>query len=319
MEWVEGVPLTAAASSLDHEDRARLARELLRCFLDQILVGGTFHGDPHPGNLLLQPDGRVALIDCGAIGLLDRRQRGALQAVLVAIAAQDPAQLRDALRPMTTPSKSIDETALERALGVVLVHHLGSGAVPGAALLVALMELTRDFGLALEPVVGGALRALATLQSTLELLAPGFDLLGEAKSYGQSIANPLWSATNQRSPREQFEALLPSLLPTLVALPRRLDRILGSVERNDISVGVHLFPSDRDRRFVNQLAAQLIATIVPTAFGLIGALLILAANDRLGTETGRTLQAVGIGCVGLALLVLLSVLVSALRRRRQRL
>lgn len=318
MEWVDGIPLTVGAASLDCDRRAALARALLRCLLDQILVAGVFHADPHPGNLYLTADGRVALIDGGAIGRLDRRQRGALQAVLVAVAAQDPAQLRDALRPMTTASKTVDERALERALGAVLVEHLGAGATPGAELMTALMALMREFGLALEPVIGGALRALATLQSTLELLAADFDLIAEAKAYGQTLVNPLWSGAHPRSPREELEVLLPDVLPTLAALPRRLDRIVEAVERSELSVGVHLFPSDQDRRFVDRMVAQLVAAVAPSATGLIGALLVLAANPLLDTETGRVVQVLGFGCVGMALLVLLTTLVAALRQRRER-
>jgi ubiquinone biosynthesis protein len=318
MDWIDGVPLTEAAASLGAEDRQELARALLRCFLDQILLVGAFHADPHPGNLYLTGDGRVALFDCGSIGRLDRRQQSALQAVLGALAAQDAAQLRDALRPITTASKPIDELLLERALGNVLAHHLGPGATPGGALLTALMDLMREFGLALEPVVGGALRALALLQSTLELLAPDFDLLGEAKAYGHTLLGPPWSPTSPRSPREELEAALPTLVPTLLGLPRRLDRIVESIQRNELAMGVHLFPTDRDRRFVNQLTAHLVVTIAGASTGLIGSLLILAANPRLATDTGRLLQAVGVGCIGVALLVLLRTLVAALRRLRER-
>jgi ubiquinone biosynthesis protein len=96
-------------------DRAQLAGELLHCFLDQVLTIGTFHADPHPGNIFLTPSGQIALLDCSSIGMLDRRQRGALRSVLVAIANQDPGQLRDALRDVTMTSKSIDEQMLERA------------------------------------------------------------------------------------------------------------------------------------------------------------------------------------------------------------
>ncbi len=318
MDWIDGAPLTEAAASLTADDRHELARALLRCFLDQILLVGTFHADPHPGNLYLTGDGRVALFDCGSIGRLDRRQRSALQAVLAAIAAQDAAQLRDALRPITIASNSIDELLLERALGNVLAHHLGPGATPGGALLAALMDLMRGFGLALEPVVGGALRALALLQSTLELLAPDFDLLDEAKSYGRTLLQPPWSATSPSSPREELEAALPTLVPTLLALPRRLDRIVESIQRNELVMGVHLFPADRDRRFVNQLTAHLVVTIAGASTGLIGGLLLLAANPRLPTDTGRLLQAVGIGCIVVALLVLLRTLTVALRRLRER-
>ncbi len=314
MDWIDGIALDTAAASLTRDDRHDLARALLRCFFDQILVVGTFHADPHPGNLYLTGGGRVALIDCGAVGRLDRRQRTALQAVLVAIGAQDAAQLRDALRQITNTTTSIDEVPLERALGDVLSHHLGPGATLGGALFTALMDVMREFGLALEPVVGGALRALATLQSTFELLAPDLDLLDEMKSYGRTLLQPPWSPTSPRSPRDELEAIL----PTLLALPRRLDRITEAIERNEIAVGVHLFPRERDRRFVNQLTAHLVVAIVGASTGLIGGLLILAANPRLATDTGRVLQALGIGCVAIALLVLLRALVIGLRRLRER-
>src|SRR6266545_2389554 len=322
MDWIDGIPLTEAASSLAVDDRHELARALLRCFLDQILLVGAFHADPHPGNLYLTGDGRAALFDCGSIGRLDRRQRSALQAVLGALAAQDAAQLRDALRPITTASKPIDELLLERALGDVLAHQLGPGAIPGGALLTALMELMREFGLALEPVVGGALRALALLQSTFELLAPDLDLLDEAKSYGHTLLQPPWSPTSPSSPRDELEAILPTLVPTLVpmllSLPRRLDRIIEAVERNQITVGVHLFPEERDRRFANQLTAPLVVSVAAASTGLIGCLFYLGANPRLGTDTGRLLQAVGIGCIAVALLALLRTLVVALRPLRER-
>jgi ubiquinone biosynthesis protein len=101
MDWVDGAPLAQAATSLLDRDRAGLAGELLHCFLDQVLTIGTFHADPHPGNIFLTPSGQIALLDCGSIGMLDRRQRGALRSVLVAIANQEPGQLRDALREVT--------------------------------------------------------------------------------------------------------------------------------------------------------------------------------------------------------------------------
>jgi ubiquinone biosynthesis protein len=264
----------------------------------------------------------VALFDCGSIGRLDRRQRSALQAVLFAIGAQDAGQLRDALRPITTASKPIEELLLERALGDALSQHLGPGVTLGGAFFAAVMDVMREFGLALEPVVGGALRALALLQSTLQLLAPDLDLMDEAKSYARTLLLPAGLPTSPRSPREELEAILPTLLPVLVpmlqSLPRRLDRIIDAVERNQLMVGVHLFPEDQDRRSANQLTAPLVATAAAASTGLIGGLLILGANPRLATDTGQLLQALGIGCVTVALLALLRALVVALRQLRER-
>jgi len=295
-----------------------LARALLRCLLHQILVAGIFHADPHPGNLYLTTSGKVALIDCGSVGLLDRRQRAALQAVLFAVAAQDPAQLRDGLRQITTRSKTIDERLLERGLGSLLMQHLSSGTTPGSALFTALMELMREFGLAVDPPVGGALRALATVQSTLELLAPGFQLIDEAKAYAQTLFNPFTSPVRPRSAAGQLQAVLPNLLPALTSLPRRADRLLDAAEQGEITVGIHLFPTDRDRAFAHQLTAQLAGVIAAAAASLTGAILILAATPDPRTGGARILLGAGIGCAGIGLLALLSGLVTALRRQRER-
>jgi hypothetical protein len=151
----------------------------------------------------------------------------------------------------------------------------------------------------------------------LELLAPDFDLLGETKAYGQDLMNPLWSPA-ERSPRQELEAALPAMLPTLTTLPRRLLRIVESAERNEMELGVRLFRSDRDRRFVDVVVAQVVGTIAAAAVGVIGGLLIIGAGSRIETDSGRILQAGGIGCVGIAVLALLSTLVTSLRRQRER-
>jgi ubiquinone biosynthesis protein len=318
MDWVQGTRLTDATATLGPEAREELGRGLLRCFLDQLLVVGTFHADPHPGNLFLAEDGRVALLDCGSIGRLDRRQTRALQEIVLAIDTQDAAQLRDALRQITTATRAIDGVLLERALGDVLAQHLAAGATLGSALFVALMDVMRGFGLALEPVAGGALRALATLQATFELVAPSLDLMEEAKSYGRSLLRGQWVSVTQRSARDELQAALVRAMPMLIALPRRLDRIMEAVEGNDLAVGVHLLADDQDRRSVEQLTAPLVAAVAGASTGLIGGLLLLAANPLLATTTGRLLQALGIGCATVALLALLRILVVALRHLRER-
>ncbi len=61
-----------------------------------------FHADPHPGNVLLLADGRLAMLDFGSVGRLDTRQRLALQDLLLALGRGDPAAFRDALLELVT-------------------------------------------------------------------------------------------------------------------------------------------------------------------------------------------------------------------------
>jgi ubiquinone biosynthesis protein len=98
-EFIDGTSLQRAGLLLDRlgADRRGLARTLLGCMLQQILGGGVFHADPHPGNVLVLADGTLALIDFGSVGRLDPLQQAALQGILVALAGRDPRALADAL------------------------------------------------------------------------------------------------------------------------------------------------------------------------------------------------------------------------------
>jgi ubiquinone biosynthesis protein len=125
-EWLDGVSLRAAGPLIDDRglDRAELTRALLRSMIYQITEGGVFHADPHPGNVLLLTDGRLALLDFGSVGRLDTQQRSALQNLLLALGRGDPAALRDALLELVTRPEEIDELQLERALGQFMARHL---------------------------------------------------------------------------------------------------------------------------------------------------------------------------------------------------
>ena len=99
LERFDGISIRAAGPKLDklRADRAALARGLLRDLLRQILLQGTFHADPHPGNMLFLRSGRLALIDFGSVGRLTIGQQAALQRLFVAVGQRDPAELYDAV------------------------------------------------------------------------------------------------------------------------------------------------------------------------------------------------------------------------------
>lgn len=117
------------------------------------------------------------------MGRLDHGQREGIRAALVALAVRDPRQLAGALRRLSGPGGADDPAGggggLAHALAPVLAG-LGPVTPVDAGLFVAVTRVLQDFGLALAPVVLGAVRALATVQVTVERLAPDLDLLAEA-------------------------------------------------------------------------------------------------------------------------------------------
>ena len=117
------------------------ARTLLDTLLRQVVLDGVFHADPHPGNVLLLVDGRLALLDFGSVGRLDVAVRAALQQLLLAVDRGDPVAVSDALLEVVPRPDEIDAAALERAVGVVLARHLGPGGSPGMRMFADLVRI----------------------------------------------------------------------------------------------------------------------------------------------------------------------------------
>jgi ubiquinone biosynthesis protein len=314
IEWLDGVSLRQAGPLIDDRglDRAELTRALMRSMVYQLTEGGVFHADPHPGNVMLLADDRLALLDFGSVGRLDAQLRSGLQNLLLAIGRGDPAALRDALLDLVSYPDELDEQQLERALGQFMAIHLAGGAAPSAEMFTDLFRLGARFELTIPAEVGTVLRALATMDGTLTLVEPGFDLVVEARQYAAA------HVTGQLSPRAVQKTAadeLMALLPVLRRLPRRADRITGAMEQGRFSVNVRLFADERDRRVVSDLTNRFLLTLLGAATGIGAVLLIGAPGGPQITSAVSLFQVIGYNLLIVASILVLRVLFAVFRSR----
>jgi ubiquinone biosynthesis protein len=314
IEWLDGVNLRAAGPLIEDKglDRAALARALLRSMVYQITEGGVFHADPHPGNVLLLTDGRLALLDFGSVGRLDAQQRAALLNLLSAVGRGDPAALRDALLELVTRPDDIDEQQLERALGRFMAHHLAGGAAATAEMFTDLFRLASRFELSIPPEVATVLRALGTLEGTLSLLTPKIDIVGEARAYAADrIAAQMSPGAVQKTATDELAALL----PVLRRLPRRFDRVTGALEQGRLSVNVRQFADERDRRMITGLVHQFLMAFLGVGSGIVAAMLLGTSGGPKLTPTLSLYQFIGYNLLIVAAILALRVLFTILRSR----
>jgi ubiquinone biosynthesis protein len=308
-DWLDGVNLGAAAQLIEDRglDRAQLADALLRHALYQITIDGVFHADPHPGNILLLADGRLALLDLGSVGRLDGQLRAALQNLLLAVGRGDPEGLRDALLELVSRPDGIDEQRLERALGQFMALHLAGGAAPGAEMFTDLFRLITRFELGVPPEIAAVFRALATLEGTLTLLAPGFDVVSQAQRFAR---NYLSERLAPEQLRKTAADELAALLPVLRRLPRRLDRITGALEQGRLGLNVRLLADERDRRVITGLVHQALLTILGVVTGLVAALLLGTHGGPQVTPALSLFQLIGYNLLVVSAVLVLRVLVT---------
>ncbi|MGW6916890.1 ABC1 kinase family protein [Kitasatospora sp. NPDC054939] len=270
MDRIDGTPLGQARPD-DEKHGRELADTLFTALLNQIVRDGVFHADPHPGNILLQPDGRPALLDFGSVGRIDAGLRESMAALFLAVERADAAALRDALLDVTDRPQDVDEHRLQRALGRFSARHLGPGAAPDVQMFTDLFRLVTDFRLAVPPEIAAVFRALGTLEGTLLRLSAEFDMLAASRTYATSR---LADRIGPSGARQVAHDEVLGLLPVLRRLPRRLDRIGSALEDGRLAVSVRLFADPRDRKVAGELLSRVLLTFLGIFFGVTGVQLL---------------------------------------------
>ncbi|MBB2743846.1 UNVERIFIED_ORG: ubiquinone biosynthesis protein [Microbispora rosea subsp. rosea] len=314
MERLDGVPLATGQDGLGPSEREEAARAVLHALLEQILLNGVFHADPHPGNIMLLSGGGVALLDYGSVGRLDGALRAALQRLLAALDLADPAGVGDALLELVPRPDEIDERELEREIGRFMARHLVPGIVPDSRMFADLFRLVFAHKLSVPPEVAAVFRALGTIEGTLTGLAPGFDIVKEARDFaGRRLSPP--------GGREEIRAAVAQeavrLLPLLRRLPRSVDRIVGAAESGRFSVNVRLFADARDRRHMTGLLHQALLTVLAATAGIMAVLLLDSERGPRVTPAVTLYQLIGYNLLVVSAILALRVLVAIFRERRE--
>jgi len=314
MRRLAGTPLGAAApvlARLGDQERDRIASNLLDSMLDQILVHGNFHVDLHPGNLLVDDDGSLGMLDLGSVGRLDAVTRTAIGQLLAAVGRGDSVAVSDALLQLVDRPETVDERELQRTIGILIVRYAAPGSTAGLAAVGALLRTFTSYGLGVPAPVAAVFRAFATLEGTLTLLRPGFDLVGQARAAGARRIAESFAPDRLRGTVEEE---LASLLPMLRGLPRRIDRIADAAEHGRLRLNIRLFADDRDRLLVTGLLHQALLTLIGATCGVMAALL-LGSGDGPRISTGVALfPLLGYGLLIVAVVLVLRVLVVIFRR-----
>jgi ubiquinone biosynthesis protein len=273
-------------TSADAVDPIALADRLIGVFLRQIFTIGTFHADPHPGNILVEPDGTIVLIDLGAVGRLGAGHREAVLDMLAAASTGNAAGLRQALGQITLFDKRVDQRQLEMTLESFLARHLRSGGGIDASAFEDLTILIGRYGIRLPRWFGTLSRTLVTLEGTLKGLDRSFSLVDAAKRHAKALMPDLAVA----DPQELLQRELIAELPRLKRLPAQLDELLSQAVTGRLSAQLSVFADERDERLVTRLVDRLV-------LGMIAAATSIASVLLLGVDIGPEVREVDVNTV----------------------
>jgi ubiquinone biosynthesis protein len=291
-ERFEGATL-ADAHRLDAMavDRRKIAEQLLRTTLDQVLRQGFFHADPHPGNVFVFEDGSLGLIDFGAVGRLDPIQQTAVLEMLIAFVRRDTTLLCDAIERIAEVEATMSRERLERALARLIATNVRATGTVGPAIFQDLVRLLGEFGLRLPGDIVLLSRVLVTVDGTLRLLDPEMAVVSTAAALvGPDADAPI--VDRDTVLRDE----LMRVLPHIRRLPERIDRVLTLGGRGDLRIR-HVTDEDA-RRVVRTIANRALLCAIGAVFLIAAVVLLVAADPGPEVTSGTGLYEV-LGYAGL--------------------
>lgn len=278
MEYISGKKITALNPlRLLEIDGGLLADELFRAYLNQFLIDGFFHADPHPGNVFLTDDNRIALLDVGMVGRMTRTFQDNLLRLLLAISEGRGEMAAQAAIKMGEEKEGFDRGAFERRITDLVADNSDAilSRMNAGKVTLEITRISADCWFRLPAEFTMIAKALLNLDRVVYSLDPNFD----PNIIIRERANEILQRNILKSvaPNNLLSSVV-DLKEFVEKLPTRVNRILDSAGNNDLRFKVDTI----DEKIVLE-GLQKIANRI--TLGLVVAALIVGAAMLMRVET----------------------------------
>lgn len=275
IERMPGVSLSKASGMLGEMSalaRGEMAEALFLTVARQVLATGVFHADLHSGNIIIDPAGRIGLIDFGAVGRLDSRDRRDVLMLLLAFERQDSLAATNAVIDIFGMPAGVDIREMQRAIGQIMLEFDEFGAGGSSAFFRELLSFVLDQGFTMPNAVAQAFRAISTLEDSLRRIDPEADLLRLVRSHGRELFSEL-----QRGPREYVEdatLYAAATAPVVANLPVEISRVVKHLQDGSLDIGTSGLNITLIKSLIRGVVDQLTQVVLATALVLAGVVMM---------------------------------------------
>ncbi len=292
MEFADGERVGLYAKK-HPEAMSKVIGTLVRLMLQSIFEEGLFHADPHSGNLLVMPDGRLCLIDFGMTGELDEQMRDSLTHLLEAIVNQDTRTATDSYLEMTMSSEKVNRAALMVDMKTVLqeIHRQNLTEISIGDAFASLLRAGSRHGVHNPGEFFLLTRAFVIMESMMRQLDPKFDFMGAFREEIKRLTTQHFSLERIKDKTTKFARELERLMIDAPGDTRRVLRRLAEGNLGRLQAPSLEALGGRINRNIKRLTDAIAAAAV-----LIGGVMLVNAPRDAGWHHffGEALAAAGI-------------------------
>jgi len=278
MSFIRGRKITDITPLVRQDiDGMTLAQELFRAYLHQIIIDGFFHADPHPGNVFMTDDGRIALVDLGMVSRLSPARQDQLLKLLLAISEGDGDRAATLALQVGQAHDDLDEPGLRRHVQELVSGYqdLSLEQLQIGRIVLEISAAAGQHGIRLPSELTMLGKTLLNLDQVGRTLAPDFDVNAALRREGPQLMQQ--RMRQSLSSANVFAAALETK-EFVEQLPGRVNRLLDAVAHNEVKLKIEVIDEGAVIQGLQKVANRI-------TLGLLLASLIIGAAMLMRVET----------------------------------
>ena len=293
LEYMPGIKIShyeaIEAAGLDRKVLARLGA---KAYLQQILNGGFFHADPHPGNIAVNTDGALIFYDFGMMGQIENNIREGLMDTLVGVAQKNSDKVVASLINVGALVPTGDMSSVRRSIQFMLDNFMDKPFEEQSvdAISEDLYEIAYGQPFRFPATFTFVMRAFSTLEGVGKGLDPEFNFMEVAQPYAMQLMTNS-NSSNGNTIFDELGRQAAEVGTAALGLPGRIDDTIDKLERGDLRVRVRSLESERVMRRLSAIQLGTNYTVLFSAL-IICATLLLVSEFKILAAIAATLAIV---------------------------
>jgi len=296
-------------------DARKIAERGMDIYLTQIFEFGYFHADPHPGNIIIQEDGRICLIDFGMVGKLMQRDKLSFAQVFISMAKGDSRTMALNLKKLCISHDVENTRMLEYDLQDLIEEYANLDVAESKIedLILSLQTIMRNYNMRVPGSITLIFRALGLLEGIGKQIHPNFNVNEFVQPYGFKLLKEEYSLKNIA---EEGFSRMSEISALLSSIPVEARAILKKTRQGKLNIQIEHKGYEPVLRKLDRIANRLILTFI--IFTLVLSSSILASVPMLEKFIFSSLGIPYLSVIGyLSALFLGTILLFAVLRTRK--
>ncbi len=277
IEYIKGYKVTQLGKISEQGlERSQIAKNGANAIMKQIFIHGFFHGDPHPGNILIRPDGKIVFIDFGMMGRIDKYTKYKLAELIVGVINKDTEKIVGVLLELSQIEEDLDTAAIELDIEDLVERYYGKSLkkINMSKLLNEVFTVIAKYRIILPSNFTLLLKSLITIEGVGLELDPDFNIVEVAKPFVNKMLQERYN------PRHLFKEALTTLgefNKSLMLIPKLISGLYQRTKIDSLKLDFETRGTERVLSELNRMINRLVFSMIVASL-IIGSSLIIQAD-----------------------------------------